>query len=274
MAAPRKVLLVEDEFTLYEQLSEFLEDQGFIVIRHKEEDRAVDNYEDAVALLHRFEPDFAILDIVIRGERDGLELGAYIREHFHIPIIILSAHDNYENLERAKSIAADNFIVKIDKPVNKKQLWASINMLLPRISEGIKKRREGKFLKVREVDLSLLEKKNRPEPTSPQDPVELETFIKWDDIKYITSYNKLSHNNVMLYTQRDSRGYLYRSALQDIETFLPYHFVRFNQSSIVNARFITHKGKSDTVYFLDTTRMDISDSYRNDALNKLRNLLL
>ncbi len=92
-ATKRKVLIVEDEFILYNQLAEFFINQGYYIIGY-EDGRAVDNYDDAVQLLKEGGPDIAVLDINIKGKKDGLELAAYIKEHFYSLIIILTAYDN------------------------------------------------------------------------------------------------------------------------------------------------------------------------------------
>ncbi len=241
---PKKVLLVEDEFVLYEQLEEFFKEKGFVIAGDNGVSKALTTYEEAIETLHNEEPDLAILDIKIRGKKDGLELGAYIKQHFNIPIIFLSAHDNYENLERAKSIMADGFVVKLDKPVNKKQLWASISMVMPQIENNRKRRETGRFMKVKEIDLSQLEKRISSIHQQPADPVELKTFVKWDEIKMIVSSNKITKNTILLYTLHHNKGYFYRSTLDEIEALLPHYFVRFNSGAIINIHTITAEGKT------------------------------
>ncbi len=269
MTGPKKVLLVEDEFVLYDEMAEFFEKQGFLVAGKTDDGKPLATYEEAIEVLHREEPDLAVLDIQLKSKKDGLEIGAYIKKHFNIPIVFLSAFDNFENLERAKVMAADGFVVKIDKPVNKKQLWATVSLVLPQIEQNRKRRAMGRFLKVKEIDLSQLERKIKAAHQPPADPVELETFVKWEDIKMIVSSNKLSNNNILLYTQHQNKGYFYRSTLSEIEAVLPEYFVRFNHSTLVNIHAITAKGKTAGTYYIGDSRLDMSESCRETALAKL-----
>ncbi len=268
MLAPKKVLIVEDEFILYDELAEFFIEKGFRIAGNNGINKAVNNYEDAIKILHDEEPDLAVLDIQIKGNKDGLEIGSYIKQHYNIPIIILSAHDNYENLERAKILSADAFVVKIDKPVNKKQLWADVIRLMPKIDQSIKHRTEGRFMKVKEIDITQLEKKHKTTQERPADPLEIETYIKWNEIKMIISSNKISNNNLLIYKHKYNKGYFYRSTLNELELLLPDYFARFNQSTIVNLHAVTAKGKSSNLYYLDDVRTDISETYKQTAQQK------
>lgn len=268
MPAPTKVLIVEDEFILYDELAEFFQDKGFKIAGYNESE-PVDTYSKAIEILHKEEPDFAVLDISIKGDKDGLEIGDYIKKHFNIPIIFLTAFDNYQNMERASGIAADAFVLKHEKPLNKNQLWADVRRLKSRIEKGVTSRAQGKFLKLKEIDTNLLEKKHTALHQRPSDPVEIETYLKWDDIKMIVSYNKISNNNILIYSRSSNKGYFYRGTLNDIEIMLPEYFVRFNQSTIVNLNAITAKGKTQHIYYLGDIRVDISDKYKEEALGKI-----
>lgn len=269
MSAPKKVLIVEDEFILYDELAEFFQEQGFKIAGYNGNNTPVDTYDKAIEILHKEEPDFAILDIEIKGDKDGLEIGNYIRQHFNIPIVFLTAHDNYQNMERATNMAADGFVIKHDKPVNKKQLWADVRLLKNKIELTQARRKQGSFLKVKEIDIEVLERKHKAVRQRPEDPVEIETYIKWEEIKAIVSSNKISHNNILIYARNSSKGYFYRSTLNEIELLLPDYFARFNQSTIVNLYAVTAKGKSSTIYYLDDMRADISDTYKEAALQKI-----
>lgn len=274
-ASKRKVLVVEDEFILYNELSEFFEEKGYDIIGHAD-GKAVDTYDDAVQLLKENEPDIAVLDINIKGKKDGLELAAFIKEHFYTLIIILTAYDNHENLERARLISPDGFVLKADKPLNKKQLWATISITLPKLDMRTLRKSQGEFFKVREIDTKKLNEKygsRKPEA----EPVEIETFIKWENITHIVSYNAKTagegNNNVLIHTSLTHKGYIYRSTLSEISELLPAYFVRFDQSTIVNLNHITAKGRGHTLYFIGELTFKISDRYKEEALEKINMIL-
>lgn len=270
-AAKKKVLIVEDEFVLYEELHEFFSEKGFEIIGHQDE-RAVDNYEDAVKLIETDDPHIAILDISIKGKKDGLELADYIRKHFNSLIIILTANGNYVNIERARTVSADGFVLKIEKPFQKEQLWATVALKLDDLPSKPRKSR-GEFFRVREIDVSGRSVKNTNGSKQPVDPVDIETFINWNSITYIESANKMGNNTILIHTESNSKAYFTRNTLTDLEDQLPDHFVRVEQSFIINAHHITAKGRGNFLYFIGEASFRVSEKYRAEALPKINRIL-
>ena len=272
MSHIQKVLLVEDDFILYEELCEFFEDKGFEIIRNDRE-KAVDNYADAVKLLHQHEPDIAVLDIKIKGDKDGIDIGAFVRKHYEVPVIYLSAYDNYVNLERVRQTGSDGFVIKASKPLDKKQLWTTVQLALPRAEKKQKRKTIGEFFRVKEMTILRDVHKNRILTKEPDDPIEIKTFLKWDEIVFIESYNSKTagggNNNILIHTTTPGKAYMLRSSLNDVENQLPDFFARFDQSTIINLRHITGQGKSSQQYFIGEMIFKISDSYRKKALEKI-----
>ncbi|MGB8192117.1 MAG: response regulator, partial [Chitinophagaceae bacterium] len=134
-----KVLVMEQELTLFDELADFCEKKGFDVL-YNEQHKPVQSYEEAVQLVETKLPDLAILDVQLKSGKDGIDLGAYIRKHFFTPVIFLSANDDFPELERASSIAANGFVIKAEKPIDKDQLWISIRLAMP-LAELKKKRK-------------------------------------------------------------------------------------------------------------------------------------
>ena len=105
------ILIVEDEWIVSEEIRETLLATGFneSIDQADRADQALDIMKDKVI-------DLAILDIVIKGEMDGLALGQRIREDFgHCHLIFLSSY--YD--ERAEIILQEiNPLAIINKPFN------------------------------------------------------------------------------------------------------------------------------------------------------------
>lgn len=272
MSGKRKVLLVEDEFILYQELVEFFGEKGFEVVGF-DDDRAVDNYDDALLLLKQFEPDIAVLDIHIKGKKDGIELGSFIRKHYQMPVIYLSAYDNYENLDRVRQTGGDGFVIKASKPLDKKQLWATVQLALPKYENLIKKKTIGSFFKVKEINIQNDNNRQRISISDKQDPVEVETFLKWNEIVFIESYNNKvagsGNNNMMLHTREENKGYMLRGSLNELESKLPSQFIRVDQSSIINLAEVTGRNKNGSVYFIGNYSFKISETYRHKAMEKI-----
>jgi DNA-binding NarL/FixJ family response regulator len=50
-----------------------------------------ESYEDAVVQLESANIDMVITDIMLSGEKNGIDLGAYIKKHLNIPVIYQSS---------------------------------------------------------------------------------------------------------------------------------------------------------------------------------------
>jgi DNA-binding NarL/FixJ family response regulator len=83
--------------------------------------------EEALHHLKRQQPDFAILDINLESEKDGIDIANYINQHNFIPFVYLTSYSDKETIERAKKTNPAGFIVK---PFNEKTLYATIEIAL------------------------------------------------------------------------------------------------------------------------------------------------
>lgn len=116
-----RVLIVEDEPLIAEDISDFLEDIDF-----KSAGIAYDS-ETAFDMLLSRNPDIALLDITIEGSKNGIQVAEVIREKYKIPFIFLTSHSDKETLDRAKKTLPYGYIVK---PFNEKDLLSSLEMAL------------------------------------------------------------------------------------------------------------------------------------------------
>ncbi len=266
----RKILIVEDEFILYEELCEFFEEKGFVVVQN-EEGTAIDNYDEAIRLVKAHKPDIALLDIRIKGEKDGIDIGTFIKRSYHIPVIYLSAFPNPENLERIRQAGDERFMFKATKPVNKEQLWSMVFLALPQADKAVKEKSIGRFFSLKEMQVKSLPNHQQVLTKQPDEPLEIETFLKWDDIVYIESYNKKQgggNNNVLIHTTACNKAYVLRSPLSELEEQVPAHFARFDQSYILNLHKITGRIRGTSRYLIGDKVFKLSDTYKAKAESK------
>jgi two-component system cell cycle sensor histidine kinase/response regulator CckA len=119
MKKPR-VLIVEDEAIVAEDLEITITDIGYDVVG-----RAV-SAEEAMKKAYELRPDLILMDIVLRGDKNGIDASHDIKE-MGIPIIFLTAYSDIELIDRAKSIEPYAYIVK---PFQERQLLASLEVAL------------------------------------------------------------------------------------------------------------------------------------------------
>ena len=124
-AAPKKILLVDDEPTLREPLAEYLTGQGFDVID-------VESAALARSYLMREHHDLVLLDIMMPGE-DGLSLTRHLVENGDIPIILLTAQSEAMDRILGLEMGADDYVTK---PFEPRELVARIRSVLRRATKN------------------------------------------------------------------------------------------------------------------------------------------
>ena len=87
--APTRVLVVEDDRTVAEVVTRYLEREGFAV-------ESVGDGHEALAHADAHLPDLVVLDIMLPG-LDGLEVCRRLRSHAPIPVVMLTARGSEED---------------------------------------------------------------------------------------------------------------------------------------------------------------------------------
>lgn len=116
-----KILIVEDESVVAMELEERLLRLDYEVIG------VVASANAVFEKIQVKRPDLVLMDIQIRGAKDGIETAREIRAQFNIPIIYLTAHADESTLQRAKSTEPYGYLVK---PFRELELRATIETAL------------------------------------------------------------------------------------------------------------------------------------------------
>ena len=129
---PLRILIADDESIRMMSLRKQLAALGHRVVAE------ASNGEEAVALAATTQPDLAILDIKMPGA-DGIEAAQRITRERPIPIILLTAYNEAELVERA---AQANISAYLMKPVAEEDLLPAITLALIRFRQFEALRRE------------------------------------------------------------------------------------------------------------------------------------
>jgi len=121
-AVDMRILLVEDETTLREQLKRRLEQRGYSV-------DAVADGEEGLFIGREYPIDLGVIDLGLPG-LSGIELIRGLRAlDKSFPILILTARDSWQDKVEGLESGADDYLTK---PFHPEELAARINALLRR----------------------------------------------------------------------------------------------------------------------------------------------
>jgi len=101
----KKILIVEDEFIVANDLRLMLQKAGYDVCG------IAASVEEAQKIIRLHHPALVLLDIHLKGEKTGIDLAMQLREE-NIAFVYLSANSNQKILEAAKATQPYGFLVK------------------------------------------------------------------------------------------------------------------------------------------------------------------
>jgi len=131
----KHIMLVEDDMSLAEWLSDYLCEQGYLLTLATRGDLAIE-------LIESDQPDLVILDIML-PVKDGFDVCQAIRPFYHGPILMMTAREHETDEVLGLELGADDYLVKPVKP----------RVLLSRIKALFRRSAAAKFVPVvAEVD--------------------------------------------------------------------------------------------------------------------------
>ncbi|AUT01899.1 hybrid sensor histidine kinase/response regulator [Nostoc sp. CENA543] len=130
-----RILVVEDEVIVARTITSQLSQLGYIVTGTASSGKV------AIAKALETRPDLVLMDIILKGEMDGIDTASYIREYLDIPVIFLTAYGDDNTLQRAKITQPFGYIVK---PFTSKDLRIAIEIgiLKHRLERDIRENRD------------------------------------------------------------------------------------------------------------------------------------
>ncbi len=122
MSSSGQVLIVDDDASVRAMLAEYLSAHGYAVSQ-------ADAGEAMRAEIERSLPDIILLDIRMPGE-DGLSLVRYLRTHYDVGIIMVTASGELVDRVVGLEIGADDYITK---PFDPRELLARVKSVVRRL---------------------------------------------------------------------------------------------------------------------------------------------
>ena len=116
----KRILIVDDDPVVRKVLEWRLSTLGYAVCGK------AGCAEDAFSEVKVTQPDAVLMDIHLEGRIDGIDAATAIKKMYDIPVIFLTAHSAGDELERAKTIPPDGYILK---PFNDTDLRVALELV-------------------------------------------------------------------------------------------------------------------------------------------------
>lgn len=246
MPRKTKILLVEDNYNLSENVKEMLTIQGYEV------SGIIDKAEGARSKIELNFPDLVLMDIQLSGKKTGIDLAEELRESMNLPIIFLTSSAGKNIVKKLEHIKPDGFITK---PFTAESMITSIELAIQSFH-------------------AYNERSTRIESADHRAPSEI--FIRengWlkkiliEEIEWIKAEGS--------YTQIFAKGkqYTLRNTVRDIMSKIPENqFIRIHKSYIINIKKV--EALSSTAVKIEDTEIPIGRNFYPKLLkhiNKLSN---
>jgi two-component system, LytTR family, response regulator LytT len=201
------VLIVEDELIIAEDLKIMLQNMDYEVIG------IATSFLQAEKLLETTEPDIILIDIILKGEKTGVDLAMLIRENYQIPFIYVTSSTDKITLEKAKKTLPNGYLLK---PFQREDIYVAV-----------------------EIALANFAQQEKPDEVIIQNSILIKdgtTYVKlkFSDIQWLQAEG----NYVEIHTTQ--KKHLIRTTLKDFFEKIPKSiFLQIHKSYVVNLKSIT-----------------------------------
>lgn len=107
-----KILIVEDELLIAKDISIILEGEGYETVI------GVTTVNEAIEIINQENFVLVLIDINLRSNSDGVELGSYLLKKDTLPFIYITSHSDNVTLDRVKDTRPYGIIIKPFKAID------------------------------------------------------------------------------------------------------------------------------------------------------------
>lgn len=132
-----RILIAEDEPVIAADLQSCLRRLGYDVVA------TPDNGQEALEQALTLQPDLVLLDIVLGGGIDGIQVATRLGAESEIPVVFVTSHADERTLRRARETAPFGYVLK---PFEPRALQAAIEIALHRSRSEISHRKVERWL--------------------------------------------------------------------------------------------------------------------------------
>lgn len=241
-----KILIVEDDPFIAQEITDYLYDLGYAVAA------VCRSVEQAKKVLARELPDLVLLDIELEGKENGVDLAIFIRhEKIPMPIVYLTSQTDARIIASVKTTRPDGFIVK---PFDERDLATNIEIALFRYSQGGVE--EG-VLKTEASESFILNQHYFVKSKN--------NLVKINPTQIIWAEADDNYTHLWL---EGGEHHLVSSTLKQIEEKLPVaDFIRIHRTYLINLQYL--EKLEDQYVHLGKKVLPIGKSYKQELMKRL-----
>lgn len=248
------VLVVEDEFIVSKDIQSSLKKLGYHVVG------AAPSGEKALEILETEQSDIVLMDIMLKGEMNGIETAEIVKNQYSIPVIYLTAYADEATLAKAKVTEPYGYILKPFKEID---LHTSIEMALYKHKKELEVERE------RDMLYSLVENK---EKDNGHEFIFVKSNSKLVKLNMNDIYFIEALKDYVVINTAETR-YTIHSTMKDIEAKLGTdQFIRVHRSFIVRLDKIASIDFPNLQLENDRKLIPIGGSYRDELTARIKML--
>ncbi len=249
MERPIRILIVEDNVIIADDMQSMLEEIGYEIVDN------VIVYEQAERVLKAEQVDLVLIDIILASDKTGIDLGKHIRENYDIPFIFVTSNSDRATVENAKTVKPNGYLVK---PFEQQDLYTSIEIALSNFTYGTGKSSSGEIMSDDDVPMSNSVLKDS-------------IFVKKQHLYYRIQFGDIQFikaDNVYLEVNTVDKKFLVRSPLKDYLEKLPKKkFYRAHKSYIVNVDHIDAINSKDVM--INNNLIPISKDFKEFIISAM-----
>ncbi|MDG2227909.1 MAG: response regulator [Flavobacteriales bacterium] len=242
------VLVVEDESIVSKDIQYSLKKLGYNVVG------VAATGQKAIELCGEKLPDIILMDIMLKGDINGIEASTRIKESYNIPVIFLTAYADENTLSKAKVTEPYAYIIKPFKEID---LHTSIEMAFYKHSKELE------ILKERDMLYNIVENKENKEFIFVKSKSRL-IKLNTKDIFFIEALKDYVVINTL------NKRYTIHSTMKEIERKMPQDFfLRVHRSYIVRLDKIAQIEQPNLILEENNKIIPIGGSYKEELIKRI-----
>jgi DNA-binding LytR/AlgR family response regulator len=243
------VLVVEDEIIVSKDIQNSLKRLGYTIVG------SAASGDKAIEAAIKTKPDIILMDIMLKGEMNGIEAAEKIKEKMKVPIIFLTAYAEDATLSKAKMVEPYGYILKPFKEID---LKTAIEVAV------YKHGKEAEVIRERDYLFQLVENKDD------NDFVFIKSKSKFVKIN-ITDISLIEALKDYVIIHTNEGKFTVHSTMKDIEKKFDFdNFFRVHRSYIINTSRIISIEHSNIILDGYAKEIPIGGSYKDSFSKKMK----